>query len=149
MRASDLDDHLGFWLRKVSNHVTHSFTRKLDAKEVTAAEWVVMRGLFGRPPTAPSRLAQQVGITRGAVTKLADRLLEKSLVARRADSGDGRAQTLALTSRGNKLVPELAALADQNDSELFGCLTALERKTLGQLLKKLVEANQITTTPTE
>ena len=74
-------------------------------------------------------------MTRGAITKLADRLINKSLILREADSRDGRAQTLALTPRGSGLVPELAALADQNDAEFFGDLTKAERETLERLLK--------------
>jgi len=41
------------------------------------------------------------------------------LVVRKSDTRDGRAQTLALTAKGRKLVPTLAALADANDAELL------------------------------
>ena len=54
--ASDLTAHLGFWLRIVSNHVSHAFAGKLAAKGVTAAEWVMMRALYGKdPPSAEPR----------------------------------------------------------------------------------------------
>ena len=76
-------------------------------------------------------------MTRGAITKLADRLIAKALVTRTADDRDARAQTLALTRRGADLVPELAALADRNDAECFAALSAAERVTLEALLKRL------------
>jgi DNA-binding MarR family transcriptional regulator len=141
---SDLTVHLGFWLRTVSNHVSHAFAGKLAAKGVTAAEWVMMRVLYGKDPMPPSRVADEMGMTRGAITKLADRLINKSMIIRKADSDDGRAQTLALTPRGSSLVPELAALADQNDAEFFGGLTRAERETLERLLKRLVAHGQMT-----
>ena len=50
--VSDLTDHLGFWLRYVSNHVSHAFAVKLAGKDVTAAEWVVLRALYGKDPNA-------------------------------------------------------------------------------------------------
>jgi DNA-binding MarR family transcriptional regulator len=146
--ASDLTAHLGFWLRTVSNHVSHAFAGKLAAKGVAVAEWVMMRALYGKAPMPPSHVAHEMDMTRGAITKLADRLINKSLVIRKADSDDGRAQTLALT-RGSSLLPELAALADQNDAEFFSALSRDERETLERLLKQLVEHGQMTAMPIE
>lgn len=116
---------------------------------MTVAEWVMMRALYGKEPTPPSRLADAMGMTRGAVTKLADRLIDKSLLVREAVRGDGRAQTLALTPRGTSLVPELAALADRNDAEFFAHLTGAERETLERLLKRMAEHGQMTAMPIE
>ncbi|MEI9891096.1 MAG: MarR family transcriptional regulator [Caulobacteraceae bacterium] len=100
--------------------MSQAFAAKLAAKDVAVAEWVVMRILLWRGAVAPSRLADETGMTRGAMTKLADRLIARGLVARAANPDDGRAQTLALTPRGEALTPELAALADNNDAEFFG-----------------------------
>src|SRR5208282_1248591 len=115
----ELTTHLGYWLRHVSNHVSHAFARKLAAKDVTVAEWALLRMLYGKEPTPPSRLADQMGLTRGAVSKLADRLIAKGLMNREASLDDGRAQTLGLTAKGANFVPELAALADRNEAESF------------------------------
>jgi len=145
--VSPLSGHLGFWLRTVSNHVSQAFAAKLAARGVTVAEWVVMRSLYGKDPTAPSRVAAGIGMTRGAITKLADRLIAKSLAVRRSNAEDGRSQTLALTKRGLELVPELAQLADRNDAEFFDLLAADERKRLERLLKRLVEGFQMAAIP--
>lgn len=147
--VSDLTAHIGFWLRMVSNHVSHAFAAKLADKEVTVAEWSVMRALYGKEPMPPSRLADNMGMSRGAITKLADRLIAKSLIMREASADDGRAQTLALTDRGSALVPDLAALADRNDAEFFECLTTVERETLGRLLKSLAQRGDMTSVPIE
>lgn len=147
--VSALTDHIGFWLRMVSNHVSQAFAAKLSEKEVTVAEWSLMRSLYGKGPMPPSRIADEMGMTRGAITKLADRLIAKALIMREASTNDGRAQTLALTDRGSDLVPDLAALADRNDAEFFGCLAEDERQTLGRLLKNLIERGHITAVPVE
>ncbi|MBO9714441.1 MAG: MarR family transcriptional regulator [Sphingomonas sp.] len=141
--------HLGFWLRMVSNHVSHGFAARLADKDVTVAEWCLMRTLYDQPPMAPSRVADAMGMTRGAITKLADRLIAKSLVAREASATDGRAQTLALTGSGIALVPDLAALADGNDAAFFECLAPAERATLEQLLKRLAARGGMTAIPIE
>ncbi|MBN8907097.1 MAG: MarR family transcriptional regulator [Rhodospirillales bacterium] len=145
--VSPLTEHLGFWLRTVSNHVSHAFAAKVAAKDVTVAEWVVMRSPYGTGPKAPSRLAAEIGMTRGAITKLADRLIAKSLIVRRSSTEDGRSQTLSLTKRGNELVPDLAALADRNDAEFFNHLPPDDRRRLEQLLKRLVERSRMTAIP--
>lgn len=145
--VSHLTAHLGFWLRMVSNHVSHAFAAKLADKEVTVAEWSLMRALYGKAPMPPSRLANEMGLSKGAITKLADRLIAKSLILREASAEDGRAQTLALTDRGTALVPDLAALADRNDAEFFDCLTTGERETLERLLKSLAQRGGMTAIP--
>ena len=98
--------------------MSHAFALKVAARGVTVAEWVVLRELYDGE-SAPSALADRLGMTRGAISKLADRLIAKGFIARRASAGDRRFQTLALTRQGRALTPKLAALADQNDEEFF------------------------------
>lgn len=145
--ASDLTSHLGYWLRYVSNHVSQGFARKLEKRDVTVAEWVILRELYGAGPVPPSRLAGKLGLTRGAVTKLADRLIAKSLLVRRASLADGRAQTLALTAQGRLIVPALAALADQNDAEFFSHLSAAERSEMERILRDIVARRGLKSVP--
>lgn len=147
--ASDLTDHLGYWLRYVSNHVSHAFARKVEAHGVTVAEWVLMRQLLDEEALAPSRLAERMGMTRGAISKLAERLIAKSMLVRAADPQDGRAQTLSLTSVGRALVPELAALADANDAEFFDHLAAKDRAALLRILRKIVEKRGLKSVPVD
>jgi DNA-binding MarR family transcriptional regulator len=142
-----LKSHLGFWLRFVSNHVSGAFAAKLAARKIGVPEWAALRELY-EGEMAPSLLAQRLTMTRGAVTKLADRLIRRKLVRRRADAADGRAQYLALTPAGRALVPALAALADANDAEFFAFLPRAERAALEKTLKEIVRRRGLTTIPT-
>jgi DNA-binding MarR family transcriptional regulator len=146
--VTDLRSHIGFWLRFVSNHVSHAFARKLNGSGVTVAEWVILREMFDSPSTSPSALATSTGLTRGAISKLIDRLVQKSFVSRAEASGDRRFQDIKLTSAGRTLVPRLARIADQNDEEFFAQLSAEEREQLVRTLKKLVAANRLHKIPT-
>ena len=147
--VSDLRKHVGFWLRFVSSHVSQAFAVKLLANGVTVAEWVVMREMFDDEETSPSVLAERIGMTRGGVSKLVDRLVSKNLITRRERGDDRRFQSIALTAAGRRLVPRLAALADQNDEEFFHPLSAGERAALIATMKKLVQAHGLQTLPTE
>lgn len=146
---SSLQSHAGFWLRFVSNHVSQQFAARLEGSGVTVAEWVLLREMFDVEVTAPSALAQAAGLSRGAVSKLIDRLLAKKLVMRSESVADRRFQDVRLTAAGRAIVPELAALADQNDAEFFSCLSERRRKELVSTLKKLVEANRLTAFPVD
>lgn len=147
--VSGLRKHVGFWLRFVSNHVSHAFARKLLDSGVTVAEWVVIREMYGHEEMAPSVLAEQTGMTRGAASKLVDRLVNKKLVTREDRTDDRRFQDIALTPAGRRLVPALAALADRNDEEFFHPLSAKEREALMTTLKKLVQVHGLHKLPTE
>ncbi|WP_433973915.1 MarR family winged helix-turn-helix transcriptional regulator [Tunturiibacter lichenicola] len=147
--VSELRSHIGFWLRFVSNHVSHAFSRKLLDSGVTAAEWVILREIFDTDEIPPSALAEQTGLTRGAISKLIERLVVKKLVSRKEGSDDRRYQRIALSPAGRRLVPTLATLADQNDREFFKPLTGKERQALVATLKKLVHAHDLHKLPTE
>jgi DNA-binding MarR family transcriptional regulator len=145
---SGLETHLGYWLRFVSNHVSHAFAMKLSELDVTVAEWVVLRELHDVEQSAPSALADRLGMTRGAISKLIDRLEVKTLVLRTVSDQDRRYQAVALTPAGRMLVPRLAALADRNDAEFFGHLPPAERARLDALMKDIVRRRGLRGTPT-
>lgn len=147
--VSDLETHTGFWLRTVSNAVSQEFARRLATEGVTVAEWVFLRLLHDVDGMAPSPLAGRMGLTKGGVSKLADRLAARGLVVRAGNPDDRRGQTLSLTAAGQALVPRLAAIADANDAAFFGALDAEERRTLEAILRSLVRSRGLTTPPVD
>jgi DNA-binding MarR family transcriptional regulator len=146
---SALETHLGYWLRYVSNQVSQSFSRKVAEAGVSVAEWVVLRELSDQDALAPSILAGKIGMTRGGISKIADKLVAKSLVTRTQSDEDLRYQALALTAKGRALVPKLAALANSNDEEFFGHLSAAERKTIEKAMREIVRRHGLTAVPVE
>lgn len=143
-----LEDHLGYWLRRVSNAVSGAFSRALQQKQTSVAEWVLLRELYERGQAAPGELADVLGLTRGAVSKIIDKLEAKSWVQTDANEGDNRSRLLSLTRAGKRSLPALADIADQNDTRYFDCLTAKEKAVLRELLIKLSEHNHIHDVPT-
>lgn len=143
-----LKSHLGYHLRVVSNAVSQSFAKKLASKKVTVAEWVILREMYSNDKkTSPSDVAQLTGLTRGAVSKLIERLLNKGLVTRTEVSEDRRYQELKLTPIALKLVPLLASIADQNDQHFFSSITKAEQKYLMDMLIKLAGIHKLNTNP--
>ena len=145
--VSDLTAHTGYWMRMISNAVSQDFARRMAGEGVTVAEWVFMRALHDEPSLSPTLLATRMGMTKGAISKLADRLVEKGLVTRAEDAKDRRAHHLALSAEGRAKVPRLAAHADANDADAFGVLSAEEHAELNRLLKLLVEKRGLSSVP--
>lgn len=144
-----LEDHLGYWLRFVSNHISESFRRRIAEHGVTVAEWVVLRTLFAVPPMKLNELSLSVGTDMGAISRLVDKLIRKKLVSRKIVNSDRRSVSITLTESGEKLVPKLTALADDNEDFYFSKLPKNERVELKRILEKLVVHHGLTEIPTQ
>lgn len=86
---------------------------------------------------APSRLAEQAGVTRATVTGLLDGLERDALIARQAQAGDRRALRIRLTPQGQQLAQAVVAQHGRWIAGLFGGLTPAERSQLAGLLDKV------------
>jgi DNA-binding MarR family transcriptional regulator len=148
-KVSDLEAHLGFWLRFVSNYVSDRFRRLLEDEGTTVTEWVALRCLFAREQTTHAELIAALSMTKSAASKVVSRLEEKGLALRQLAEGRSREQVLVLTKTGAALVPRLAALADRNEEHCFGHLGLRQRKELTQVFRGLVTHHQLKEIPTE
>jgi DNA-binding MarR family transcriptional regulator len=140
--VSELEDHLGFWLRTLCNRVHTSLERALHGHGVSFAQWVVLRTLYSQDISL-NELARSIGIDQGSTSRLIDRLVIKRLVTRETRPEDRRGVRLSLTTSARKLVPKLARVADDNDELFFGRISRKDRETLFRILKELIEKNAL------
>lgn len=145
MSVSELEKHIGYWLRIVSNQVHAQFSKKLANEKITVAEWVILRKLFKHENCSQMDLVIATGLSRGAISKLIERLKAKKLLMLSSSNNDKRIHRLRLSAEGNIIVPKIAALADLNDDDFFKCLSNHERKNIIDLMMKIVEAKKIKT----
>jgi DNA-binding MarR family transcriptional regulator len=132
----------------VSNEVSGDFSKSVEALGVTVSEWVALRRLLEAPSTH-GELVGALGMTKGAVSKVAKTLEAKKLIARAPDQQDGRSETLRVTAAGKALAPRLAALADANDAKYFGHLSATDRSALRRILESVARECGIDATPVD
>ena len=144
-----LEKHLGYWLRLASNHVSADFAQGLHSRHVSVAEWVALRHVYDHGGITPSELAERLGMTRGAVSKVLEKLQSKGWVETRTKPEDQRVQLLYVTPAGVRLLPELAEIADNNDRKYFSCFDEPEHEQLASLLRKLASCHQWTDVPVE
>jgi DNA-binding MarR family transcriptional regulator len=148
-RVSDLDAHVGYWLRFVSNHVSQRFQRKVEAHGVTVSEWVILREIYGSGPTSATALATRTGMTKGAVSKLLARIEAKELLERATVQEDRRNHVVELSAAGRQMVPKLARLADRNDDEFFGHLPEPLKAAIVDAMKNIVAVHGLMAVPVE
>ena len=140
MAVSNLEKHLGYWLRCLSNFVSGSFAGKLAERDVSVAQWVVLRTLHDNQNITLNQAAQMVGVDKSSLSRMIERLVRRNLVIR-SEGDDRRSLGLTLTPAARKLVPQLAKLADQNDASFFKTLSPKQRKEFLGTIKQLLDAN--------
>ena len=89
---------------------------------------------------SPGELGASMMVTSGAVTKRIDRLERSGLVTRRVSEVDARARLIRLTAEGRRIVDEAVVEHVINEKRLLAGLSAVERETLADLLRKLGES---------
>lgn len=146
---SELESHLGYWLRKVSNSVSGTFAQSLQAKQTSVAEWVLLRHLWNWDRASPGEMAEALKMTRSAISKIIDKLESKGWIRSKINPEDNRGQLLSLSGAGRRVVPELADIADHNDRKFFSCLDSEERSALRHLLDKVATHHRMHDVPLE
>ncbi len=142
-----LEDHLGFWLRFVSNHVTARFEKLIAAHGLTVTEWVALRTLYTKTENTHAELIQALGMTKSAASKVVTRLETKGLAMRTSTVHSAKEQFIVLTPQGRDLLPVLAACADDNEQFFFGHLDLGTRQALQQSMMDLTQHHQFTQLP--
>jgi len=159
MRDS-IDEHVEAWSRqlpgldpveeqivarraKVMQHLKGSRSDALDTGGLAMWQFktLLMLRREGEPyELSPSRLAEILGLTRGALSARLANLEDLGLVARSHDHADRRRVTVRLTTAGREAVESLLDKEERDEGALLSVLTDREKDTLAKLLRKLVLA---------
>jgi DNA-binding MarR family transcriptional regulator len=93
----------------------------------------------------PTQLMRATMLSSGGTTKRLDRLAEAGLVERRPDPSDRRGVLVRLTPHGTEVIDKAIETHLGNEERLLQAFTPGDRRTLGQLLRRLLavlEAHQ-------
>lgn len=128
-------------LGRVITHATRAIDAAFAAHDLNVGEFDVLAALrrSGEPFTmTPTALARLVMLSPAGMTNRIDRLEAAGLVERRPDPGDRRSSLIVLTDSGRERVD--AAVTDHvaNEAGLLAGLSAAERRSLDDLLRKLL-----------
>jgi DNA-binding MarR family transcriptional regulator len=127
----------------VSRHATAVRRSALESDGLRYWQFKVLLMLRRQGPpytTSPSRLAEMLGLTRGALSARLRPIEEAGLIVRSMDGGDRRRVHVRLTPSGHRVFEEHASEEGNGEAALLEPLTPEERLTLADLLRKLVLA---------
>lgn len=136
-KLSQLEDHIGYWLRCLSNFVSSSFETKLKKYGISVAQWVVLRIIYDYDGISLQRVADIASVDKSTISRIVEKLVKAGLLFAK-EGKNRRTIALSLSQEGIHLVPILAAEADKNDHAFFGTLSMEEKKDLLKMIHRIL-----------
>jgi DNA-binding MarR family transcriptional regulator len=132
-----LNDHLGYFIRRLQVWVFQDFIRTLAPIDIGPAQYSVLVVIAANPDLSQSDLADRLGIERARLVRLLDRLERRGLTQRLPSRTDRRSHALRLTREGQRILKLAKMLAGQHEARLAERLGSERRKSLINVLTHL------------
>jgi DNA-binding MarR family transcriptional regulator len=130
-----LNEHLGYFIRRLQVWVFQDFIRTLAPVDIRPAQYSVLVVIAANPGLSQSDLADRLGIERARLVRVLDKLERRGLTQRLASPTDRRSHALRLTREGQKILKRAAMLAALHEAKLIEKLGPEQRKSMLTLLK--------------
>jgi MarR family 2-MHQ and catechol resistance regulon transcriptional repressor len=124
-------------LMKAQRALGRHAAKSIGQFEIGLSDFAILEMLLHKGPLLVNEIGRRVELTSGAITSAVDRLEARGLVRREADDADRRARVIHLTAAGKACIQPIFAVHKQAMDAVASGLTAAERATLIELLKKL------------
>jgi DNA-binding MarR family transcriptional regulator len=130
---------LSYRLRQICLGIMDEVLRPADLKPV---EYATLTILDDEPGLDQHQLAERLGIDKMSMSKLADKLELRGLVARQASAGDRRVNEMHLTIAGRRLRRKLQPAALAAQQRILEPLHPGERRVFVDLLSRVIEGHR-------
>lgn len=134
----DLHSRLGFRLSRLSSLMQARLEQHLATHEISRIEWCVLSGVGLQAITTPSALADHIGITRQAMSRLLVQMRARELLAQSFDQKDGRSRRLTLTDKGQTTLRLCKPLVDENQQHFASKIPAEQLALFSEALNTLL-----------
>jgi DNA-binding MarR family transcriptional regulator len=124
-------------LRQVASGLTSRVEEILAGSDLTLDQWRVLQTLADLGPLSMSDLSGRTRISGPTVTRIVDRLVERSLLYRNVDATDRRRILVHAAERGRALCRSLAPRMSEAERDGLAPLSESEARTLRRLLERL------------
>lgn len=132
-----LAGHLGYLMNWTAIRSRRSFFTALAPLGLDPRRYGFLVIAATAPGATQQELAERAQIDPSSLVALIDELEAAGLAERRPHVDDRRKRAIHLTAKGEKVLAQAQAIADQLGDELTEPLTAAERTELKRLLHKL------------
>lgn len=131
-----LENHLGYFLRRLQIWVFQDFIQTLRPMKVRPAQYSVLLVIEANPGRSQAAIAQTLSIERARLARLLHVLEKRKWISRRASASDARSHSLYLTNDGEKALTRIKILAKRHEAQLNGFIGARRRQQLLDLLRE-------------
>lgn len=137
--TSYLESLMGYNARRATLVIVDAFLKHMAVYDLRPVDFSVLSLIAHNPGITSRQLCSALNIQPPNLVGMVNTLEKRELVTRLPHPRDGRAMGLHLTLAGKKLVRNAEQTATDIEKDATSHLTASERKTLMQLLKKLYD----------
>jgi DNA-binding MarR family transcriptional regulator len=145
-----IDEMPGHLARRFQQIAVAVFLAEVEAAgyDLTPVQYAALAAVAAHPGVDQVTLAGLIAFDRTTITGVADRLVAKGLITRRASSRDRRARELTITSAGRQTLRGIGPAVEAAQRTMLRGLTAREANELLRLLQKAIAAgNQLSRAP--
>ncbi len=135
--ASYLESLVGYNTRRATLVIVDAFLRHMAVYGLKPVEFSVLSLIAHNPGITSRQLCTTLNIQPPILVGMINQLEKRELITRRPHPRDGRAMGLHLTATGRKLAKQAEVTASDLEEAATARLSATERKTLMQLLRKI------------
>ena len=129
-------------LAALLTHVEHRVSRRVDAAlaaaALTAEQWRVLTLLADGAGHPMTEIAGFALVPAPTLTKIVDRMIDRTLVYRRVDDEDRRRVLVFLSSRGSEVYREVGVDVAEAERELAEELGSADSRQLAELLNRVL-----------
>jgi DNA-binding MarR family transcriptional regulator len=126
-------------LARAEHRATARLETALRAEDLATEQWRVLSRLADGGGHPMSEIAGYAMVPAPTLTKIVDRLIDRSLVYRRVDSVDRRRVLVFLSDRGAQLYARLGVDVEVAERELVDALGEPDAGVLADLLVRLLD----------
>ena len=126
----NFDHSLGFVLNDISRLARREFERRVRRFKLTRAQWLFLFHAARHPGCTQSDLAESLQQEKITVSRQAERLEKAGWIERRDHAADRRAYHLYLRPKAERVVQQLAAVAEELRTDYLQAVPPARRVAL-------------------
>jgi MarR family transcriptional regulator, lower aerobic nicotinate degradation pathway regulator len=131
----------GYLFRRMQQIAVSVFVEECKDFDLTPVQYAALVAIRTHPGLDATRLSLVIAFDRSTLGSVIERLEAKSYIERRPGTTDRRVKSLHLTPAGRSLLRTIRAAVDRAQERMLAPLKPAERKTLMELLVRLVDLN--------
>jgi DNA-binding MarR family transcriptional regulator len=136
MDIAQLNDRVGYFLRRLQVAIFKDFIRTLAPVDVRPAQYSVLVLIAANPGRSQAAIGKALNIERARLARMLHELERRQWIERRVSSGDGRSHSLFMTAAGKEVMARIESLAAQHERQMVKFIGRDLRQSLLERLRK-------------